>query len=105
MLRLEVACTAERATFLLQGRLTLYEIRHAHGMLRAAAPLVETRDCYTDLRQIERLDIAAVQLLLALERQLRDNGRTLTLLTTDSVAMLLRSLGLDRLVALPPEAL
>lgn len=104
MLRLEVACTADRATFLLRGKLTLYEIRHAHSVLSAAAPLVEKRDCYADLRHIEGFDMAAVQLLLAWERQVHGNGRSLTLLANDAVATVLRSIGLGRLVALSPEA-
>lgn len=104
MLRLEASCTAERVTFVLRGRLTLYEIRHAHGVLLAAMPLVENRDCYADLRHIEGFDMAAVQLLLAWERQIRGNGRSLTLLASDPVAAVLRSIGLGRLVAPSPKA-
>ncbi|AHL77631.1 hypothetical protein CH92_09705 [Stutzerimonas stutzeri] len=85
--------------------MTLYEIRHAQSGLLAVAPLVEKRNCYIDLRHIERFDMAAVQLLLAWERQVRSNAQSLLLQTSDTTAALLRSLGLSRLVAQSPEAL
>lgn len=105
MHRLEVGCTAERVTLVFKGRLSLYEVTHAHSGLLAVVPLVEKRDCYIDLRHIESVDMAAVQLLLVWERLVCSNGRSLILLAHESMASMLRSLGLGRLVALSPEAL
>lgn len=105
MHRLEVAYTADRVTLVFKGRLSLYEVAHAHSGLLAVVPLVEKYDCYIDLRHIEGFDMAAVQLLLVWERLVCSKGRSLSLLTHESTASLLRSLGLGRLVALSPEAL
>ncbi|GAB6387807.1 STAS domain-containing protein [Stutzerimonas marianensis] len=104
MLQLEVGCLAASVTLTLKGRLTAYEVREAFDRLTGTLPLVEKRDCYADLLHIQAIDMAGVQLLLALERQILTNGKSLRVLTNEPVAELMRTLGLGRLLASSTEA-
>ena len=104
MFQLQIVSTDQPAKLVLSGRFSIYEVRHARGELLAVMPLLDQRDCLVDLRRVEKLDIAAIQLLLAWEQQTRANNRLLTLLANDAQSALLRLLGLSRLIAPSSEA-
>ncbi|WP_339410725.1 STAS domain-containing protein [Pseudomonas sp. EA_35y_Pfl2_R5] len=72
--------THDTAAYSLSGSLTIYEARDAHQALLAAvaepAPGVWT----LDIQALEELDSAGVQLLLALDKHLRQYSAELQLL-------------------------
>ncbi|MHA6493925.1 STAS domain-containing protein [Pseudomonas borbori] len=86
----------------LSGSLTIYEARDAHQALLAASCDAEPGPWTLDVQGLDELDSAGVQLLLALDRHLRQRGAELQLLQpADAVRDLLDLL---RLQALYPSA-
>ncbi|WP_263140685.1 STAS domain-containing protein [Pseudomonas sp. RIT-PI-AD] len=69
MLILRSDPTGQPASLALSGSLTIYEVKQAHDEIRAALAAGE-RHWQLDLSELEELDSAGAQLLLALQRHL-----------------------------------
>ncbi|MDP9939771.1 STAS domain-containing protein [Ectopseudomonas alcaliphila] len=94
----------ERLT--LVGSLTIYEVRQAHEALLAALNgSVAGGHWQLDLAQLEELDSAGAQLLLALQRQLGQQQASLEVISTaDGPRELLEVLHLQSLLPITPTA-
>lgn len=93
------------ATRSLSGSLTIYEARDAHQVLLAASSDAESGPWTLDIQGLDELDSAGVQLLLALDRHLRQRGAELQLLQPSSpVRDLLDLLRLQTLYSSAPTA-
>lgn len=106
MLELRHDTRQDPALLALTGSLTIYEVRQAHDELRAALAGGQ-RQWRIDLAELEELDSAGAQLLLALQRHLLslDGGLDVSNPTADVLELLellhLQSLYPDVLPAQP----
>ncbi|CAM3767298.1 STAS domain-containing protein [Ectopseudomonas alcaliphila] len=94
----------ERLT--LVGSLTIYEVRQAHeALLAALAGSAAGGSWQLDLGQLEELDSAGAQLLLALQRQLTQQQASLEVVSAaDGPRELLEVLHLQSLLPITPTA-
>ena len=88
----------------LVGSLTIYEVRQAHeALLGALISSAETRHWLLDLSELEELDSAGAQLLLALQHHLTQHQARLEV--TGPAGEVLGMLELLRLQPLYPDVL
>ncbi|WP_395504499.1 STAS domain-containing protein [Ectopseudomonas hydrolytica] len=90
----------------LLGSLTIYEVRQAHeALLAALTGSAAGGHWQLDLGQLEELDSAGAQLLLALQRQLTQQQTRLEVVSTaDAPRELLEVLRLQSLLPTTPTA-
>lgn len=90
------------AKLALSGSLTIYEAREAHALMIQALARLQGTDWQVDLAELDELDSAGAQLLLALQRQADERGAQLRI--RNPAPAVLELLQLLRLHTLYPDA-
>jgi len=70
----------------LRGVVDIFEASSLHAEMQRALSDVEASNISVDLARVERLDVAALQVLIAMRNDLEAAGRTFTLCNTPPAA-------------------
>jgi ABC-type transporter Mla MlaB component len=65
---------------------------HANSLKDALMRWDETT---VDITSVKRIDVAAAQVLIAAQKECQTNGKSLTFMTSDTVSIMLTSMGLQ----------
>ncbi|MET1080233.1 MAG: STAS domain-containing protein [Pseudomonas sp.] len=103
MFALEHDSQADPASLRMRGNLTIYEVSQAHSALLAVLQQHPERHWQLDMTEIDEVDSAGAQLLLAVQRHLGEQQGRLQVLNPN--AALLELLELLQLQVLYPDVL